>query len=177
MCGVYPTTVANWIDKGILKAFATPGGHRRVGEKNLKDFLKSHKIPVPDELLHSPKKRILIVDDDKSVRDAMLGIIQTQKKKYETFTAADGFEAGLAVEIKKPHLVILDLLLPGIDGFGVCKIIKKHNKRIKILAVTGYDTPETKKEILKAGADDYMGKPFGAAELLKKVRMFFNEKS
>ncbi|MCD6311188.1 MAG: response regulator [Elusimicrobia bacterium] len=177
ICGVYPTTVANWIDKGILKAFATPGGHRRVREEDLKKFLKIHKIPIPDDISLPTKKRILVVDDDQSVRNAIEGIIKTQKKKYEVFTASDGFEAGLAVEIKKPHLVILDLFLPGIDGFGICRIIKKHNKKIKILAVTGYDTPETKKEILKAGADDYMGKPFGSKELLEKVRELFSEKS
>ncbi len=177
ICDVYPTTVANWIDKGILKAFATPGGHRRVREEDLKKFLKIHKIPVPEELSSPAKKRILVVDDDPAVRKAIEGVIKTQKKKYEVFTASDGFEAGLAVEIKKPHLVILDLLLPGIDGFGVCRIIKKYNKQMKILAVTGYDTPETKKEILEAGADDYMGKPFGRKELLEKVREIFNEKS
>lgn len=170
ICGVYPTTVANWVNKGILKAFATPGGHRRVTENDLIKFLKSHKIPVPDELVHSVRKKILIVDDNPDVRKAIKDVISTQKKKYEIFTAGDGFEAGLAVEKKKPHLVILDLLLPGIDGFGVCRIIKKHNKKIKILAITGHNTPEVKNEIMEAGADAYLGKAFDTAMLLMTIK-------
>jgi len=67
ICDVYPTTVANWIDEGKLKAFTTPGGHRRVSADDLKEFLKKYNMPVPEKLFSNGKKKVLAVDDDKAV--------------------------------------------------------------------------------------------------------------
>ncbi|MFH1352314.1 MAG: response regulator [bacterium] len=168
ICDVYPTTVANWIDEGKLKAFTTPGGHRRVSAGDLKKFLIEHNMPVPNELKSSGKIKVLIVDDDKIVLDSIVGILR-YKKKYKVFTAMDGFHAGQAVNEHDPALIILDIMLPGMDGFEVCKTIRKRNKEVKILAVTGYNTEENKNKILANGADAYMAKPFEMAELLKKM--------
>ncbi|MFH1957375.1 MAG: response regulator [bacterium] len=168
ICDVYPTTVANWIDEGKLKAFTTPGGHRRVRAKDLKEFLEKYNIPISDELVSEGRKKILVVDDDKIVLDSIVGVLQ-YKKKYKIFKAVDGFQAGQAVSEHEPDLIILDIMLPGMDGFEVCKTIRKKNKQVKIIAVTGYNTEENKNKILACGANAYMAKPFEMAELLKKI--------
>ena len=168
ICDVYPTTVANWIDEGKLKAFITPGGHRRVSKVDLIEFLKKHNMPMPDKFKDSYRQKILVVDDDRLVRDSIIKVLEN-KKKYDIYYAVDGFEAGQVVGLRKPDLVILDIMLPKMDGFRVCGLIKKYNAETKILAITGYDTPENRERILESGADDYMGKPFGMNKLLNKV--------
>ncbi len=169
LCDVYPTTVANWIDEGKLNAFSTPGGHRRVNGKDLLKFLKKYKMPVPEELLAQKsgfKKKILIVDDDPKVLRSITEVLKKKRGKDKIYTAVDGFEAGQAVIEFGPDLVILDIMLPGINGFKVCENIREKNKKVKIIAVTGYDTEENKNKILAAGADAYFPKPLKINELL-----------
>ncbi len=176
---VYPTTVANWIDHGKLKAFTTPGGHRRVNGKNLLEFLKKYKMPVPEELI-SPeshnKKKVLIVDDDPKVLKSIAIVLKKKTKKYTVFTATDGFEAGQAVIELKPDLMILDIMLPGIDGFKVCLTTRKKNKEIKIIAVTGYHDEKNKKKIMSSGADAYLTKPINIDELLNCMEDLLEKK-
>jgi len=168
ICDVYPTTVANWIDGGELKASVTPGGHRRINSVELKKFLKKHGMLVPKELQPAGKPKILIIDDDKIVLDSIVRILR-YRKKYRIFTAADGFRAGQAVLEYDPDVIILDIMLPGINGFEVCRTVRKKNKQVKIIAVTGYNTEETKTKILQCGANAYMEKPFEMKELLNKI--------
>jgi len=88
-----------------------------------------------------------------------------------TETASDGFEAGVKVVSFNPGLVILDLFMPGIDGFEVCRWLKNNpdKSHIKILVVTGYDTPENMKRIMDAGADGYLTKPLDTETLIQNV--------
>jgi excisionase family DNA binding protein len=167
MLGVYPSTIANWVDSGKLKAFNTPGGHRRVLEPDLMAFIKLHNMPVPAGLV-AEEKKILIVDDDPVLLKLITSFLKSAKKGYQIFTAADGFEAGRLLGQHDPHLVILDLKLPGIDGFEVCRQIKEQHSRTKVLAITGYDNEENRQKILKAGADGYLGKPFRMAKFLEE---------
>ncbi|MBA3065997.1 response regulator, partial [bacterium] len=147
ICGVYPTTVANWIDKGSLKAFITPGGHRRVERGELFKFLKKYNVTAPQGLIvrrRRKRKRILVVDDDNNVMKSIVKILENSIEKYEILTARDGFQAGQLVSDFKPEIVVLDIMLPGVDGFSVCAEIKKRSAAIKILAITGFDSPETR---------------------------------
>jgi len=170
-CSVDLSTVINWIDQGRLLAYKTPGGHRRVRREDLVHFLKEYRMPVPGDLVKRQKSRILIVDDERAVVDLVVRAIGKLKKKCEVDTAFDGFEAGRKLITFEPDLVILDLMLPGIDGFKVCKNIKmdKRTKHIKVLAITGFDTPENRKKILSVGANDYLPKPLEVNDLLARI--------
>ena len=108
----------------------------------------------------SSSKKILIVDDDPQIQDLLTQMLSVQE--FETEVASDGFEAGVKVIKFKPSLIILDLFMPGMDGFEVCKRIKGNpgTSQIKILAITGFDTKENRERIMEAGADAYMTKPF-----------------
>ena len=165
---VYPTTIAKWIDDGELAAFLTPGGHRRVLEKDLLEFLRRHDMPVPEQLGDSSKTRVLLVDDDPGLLRAMARFLGNVKD-FTIYKAADGFEAGTAVEVYNPDIVVLDLRLPGIDGFDVCAKIRKRRKDVGIIAVTGFDTPDNRKRIFAAGADSYLAKPFELEALRKEI--------
>ena len=167
MLDVYPSTIANWVDSGKLKAFNTPGGHRRVLPEDLSAFLKQHNMPLPAGLVPEETK-ILVVDDDPTILQLVTSFLKSGKKGYQIFTAADGFEAGRLLGQHDPQLVILDLKLPGIDGFEVCRQIKDQHSRTKVLAITGYDNEENRQRILKAGADGYLGKPFRMAKFLEE---------
>ncbi len=117
----------------------------------------------------SSNKRILIVDDDLQLQKLLT--VMFTFDKYETETASSGFEAGAKVVKFKPDLIILDLFMPEMSGFDVCRRIKKdpETSHIKILALTGYDSKENRDRIMEAGADDYMVKPVEKDVLLKHV--------
>jgi DNA-binding response OmpR family regulator len=114
-------------------------------------------------------KKILIVDDDPQMPKLLTTILSAHQ--YETEVAADGFEAGVKVTEFKPHLIILDLMMPGMDGFEVCRRIKENSgtSLIKILAITGFDSQENRDRIMGAGADDYLAKPLAKDTLLQHI--------
>jgi len=119
---------------------------------------------------HQPAgKKILIVDDDPEIRDLLSKMLSCVE--YETEVASSGFEAGAKVVKFKPVLIILDLIMPEMSGFEVCKKIKgdPDTSHIKVLAITGYDTEENREKIMKAGADDYMAKPVKRDLLIRHI--------
>ena len=177
MLEVVPGTVANWIDSGKLNAFTTLGGHRRVSQKDLFAFLKKNAIPVPEFLANSSgKKKILIVEDEERFLNLAVKAFKVFKD-VELLTATDGFQAGQLVEGGKPDLVVLDIMLPDINGFKVCELIKARNKNTKVIAITGYDSEDIKKKILDAGADAYLIKPFQFKTLFGYVETFLGLKA
>lgn len=105
------------------------------------------------------QKRILIVDDDSSILQFLTALISSEG--YEIDLAGDGFEAGIKIATFSPDVVILDLVMPSMDGFEVCRMIKNDpsTEHIKVLALTGFEKEDTQDEIMKAGADAFMTKP------------------
>ena len=174
-CSLSRGTVWRYIKSGDLRASQTPGGHFRILIKDLDSFIVERGMyPLANNL--SSNKKILIVDDDPQIRDLLTQILSAHK--YETETASSGFAAGAKVVTFKPDLIILDLLMPQMSGFEVCRLIKDapQTSHIKILAVTGYDTKENRDEIMKAGADDYMAKPLSSDVLPGHVAGLLNGK-
>ena len=167
------TTVINWCEQGKLKAYKTPGGHRRVQPQNFMEFLKTFNLPVPPQFQERMKGglKVLVVDDEAEIRKMVAKAFKRNFTGIRLFEAEDGFEAGKLVLDTLPGLVILDLKLPGVDGFKVCASIRADErfKHTKILAITGQDTAENKIKILRAGADDYLPKPFEVKDLIAKA--------
>ena len=174
-CSLSRGTVWRYIKSKDLRASQTPGGHFRILKKDLDIFIvEKGMYPLANNL--SSNNKILIVDDDPQIRDVLTQMLSAQK--YETETASTGFAAGGKVATFKPGLIILDLVMPQMSGFEVCRLIKEdpQTSHIKILAVTGYDTEENKDKIMKAGADDYMAKPLSKDALLGHVAGLMNGK-
>jgi len=171
MLNVDPGSVANWIDQDLLEAFRTPGGHRRVVAENLLRFLKEYKMPIPDELKRSPV-RILVVDDEPAVTRVIATAIKSAHSEYEVVEAHDGFTAGTLVATMKPEIVILDLRMPGMDGYDVCRLIKsqENTRHVVVLAMTAYASPESERRILECGARACLSKPLDMAVLANQIQ-------
>lgn len=167
ICHVTPPTIGRWIEGGKLPSFKTAGGHRRVWDIDLVSFLKTHNIPVPPELSGAVSLRVLVVDDEPEMRRFILRALAGHIPEAEVHEAADGFEAGHKIASLVPTLVILDLRLPGMDGFKVCATVRADPKlkNVKVLAISGLSGDDTRRRILDAGADLFLPKPFDAEEL------------
>ena len=169
-CDVTINAVKKWISSGKLPAFRTPGGHYRIERKDFEAFVEKYKLHVKDRLLKEEKKKILIVDDEFAVIEFIKGALGAADEEYEIETAHDGFEALVKLGSFHPGLLILDLKMPRLDGFEVCRRIKAdpYTKDIRILAVTAYGREEMEK-IKKCGADLCLAKPLKMKDLLLRV--------
>jgi two-component system, OmpR family, response regulator MprA len=113
--------------------------------------------------------KILVVDDERAVRDSLRRALELEG--YNVELAADGEEALDQLESNgDPDAVILDLLMPGVDGLEVCRRLRRDGRRLPILMLTARDEIESRVSGLDAGADDYVTKPFALDELLARVR-------
>ena len=169
-CKVSSKTIINWIESGHIKAFKTVGGHRRIKKTDLEDFMKKQGIPIPEEELKEERKRILIVDADQIIVETIVQAFEEDEYNYEVISAADGFEAGLQVNYFKPHLMILDIMMPDIKGYEVCKKIKSDNvtKDMKIIVLSAYLDEEKFKKMKGFGADLCFTKPLPLPQLKKE---------
>lgn len=120
---------------------------------------------------------ILVVDDDASSRTLLQELLQGLD--YEVVTARDGQEALEEFAVRQPDLVLLDVMMPDLDGFQVCRRIKDHpeNRLTPVVLVTGLAAVEDRVRGLEAGADDFLMKPIDRTELLARVRSLLNLKT
>ena len=177
LCHVTPPTIIRWMEEGKLRFFTTGGGHRRVWDSDLAAFMREHNIPVPPELGTGAPLRILIVDDDAEIRGLVKRVVTREYPRAEVAEAVDGFEAGAKIYSFRPSLILLDLQLPMLDGFKVCAMIREDADMgdVKILATTGYNTADSGSEILAAGADAFLAKPFELSALSESLRKLVPE--
>jgi len=170
-CNVSPKTIINWIEAGHIKAYKTVGGHRRIKKSDLENFMRKQGIPIPEEKIISEKKRILIVDDDAIIVETIVQALEEEEYDYEIVSASDGFEAGLQVNHFKPHLLILDIMMPDIKGYDVCKKIKENEetKDTIIIVLSAYLDDERFKKMKEYGADLCFSKPLPLPQLKEEV--------
>ncbi|MBC8524178.1 MAG: response regulator [Chlorobium phaeobacteroides] len=162
-----------WVKSGNIKTSVTLGGQYRISEGNLEAFIVENQV-YPLLSNSSSKEKILVVDDDIQIQEVFTKLLSLNG--YQTEVASDGFEAGVRSMSFKPNLILLDLHMPGIDGFEVCRKVKENpaTAHIKILAITGYDSDENRDRIMGAGADDYLAKPVSGTTLIKHVENLFS---
>ena len=166
---VSPITVRQWAQKGWLQAQTTPGGHRRFLQRHVEAFARERGLT-----LHSVDDgalRVLVVDDDEQFAGFLVEAITSVDAGVSVEVAASGFEAGQMIRTFAPQVVLLDLMMPGMDGFAVCRQIKDDpaTKSIDIIAITGFYTPENAERIVQAGAKVCIGKPVNVDLLMREI--------
>jgi CheY-like chemotaxis protein len=154
-----------------MKAYKTVGGHRRIKKEDLDEFLKKNGMPLPEESKGEQKKKILVVDDDKIIVETIVQALEEDEHGYEMISASDGFEAGLQVSHFKPDLVILDIMMPDINGYEVCQKIKCNplTKDTKIVVLSAYLNDDAFKQMKEYGADACFSKPLPLEQLRFEV--------
>jgi len=171
ICGVAHTTVIRWIGGGKLKAHETPGGHRRIDQWDLVRFLKQFKIPVPNSL-GDGRFRILAVDDETKILSMMRKTFSKYPDEIEFCSTTSGMEALVMLGKSRFDLIILDVVMPDMDGIQVCITLKQNpdTAGIKIIVITGHQLLEEQEEYLKGNAECVIKKPFSPSVMLEKVR-------
>jgi excisionase family DNA binding protein len=160
---VSPVTVRQWAQKGLLEARTTAGGHRRFSRAVVEAFARERGMLAPDQ-----RASLLIVDDNRSFNDYLAALFRVEVPDLEIHCAYDGFEAGRLVVLHRPTVVLLDVMMPGVDGTEVCRRLKQDpdTAGIRVVAMTGYHSPEVEKKMLAAGAALLLRKPLTGAEVL-----------
>jgi len=169
-CQVTNDGVVKWIKAKKLKAYSTPGGHYRIRKSDFKDFLGRYGMPVDANFFTEEKKRILVVDDESTIVEVIsqaLGDAQA----FQVNTAHDGYEAGLKIGTFRPDLIILDIMMPHMDGIEVCKRIKgdPDTETIKVVAITGHPEQGNIDRAYRSGADLCLMKPLQIEHLRREV--------
>ena len=175
ICCVTPTTVIRWIEDGLIPAFKTVGGHRRVRREDLERVCGERGIPftVPTG---SEVGRILVIDDEPVVLDLVRDVVKELSHQFDVEVARDAFDAGRSVALFRPQLIFLDLMMPGVDGFEVCTRLKRDpaTTHTEIIAITGYYTEANMERILAAGAGACLKKPLDVVDVRRRVLEAFN---
>lgn len=168
---VTPSSINKWVEQGRLQAFRTPGGHRRIRASDLVLFLNAHEMPVPRELAPVALRRLLLVDDDTKLLKSWSRVLKSYDEVVEVDTADNGVEALVKVGSFKPHLVILDVLMNGLDGIEVCRRLKasKATAQIDIIITSGRLDDKMAAIATKAGATRCVRKPINFKTLLKEL--------
>ena len=174
ICKVSQQTIIRCFDNGSLKGFRVPGSRfRRIPRDQLYSFMRENKIPT--DALESGKRKVLIVDDDVELVELLKDVFD-RDGRFETRTANNGFDAGMQVKEFRPDVMVLDVMLPDINGKEVCQRVRsdKNLDAVKIICISGMVEQDKIAELIDAGADDFMNKPFSVESLLERVCALLN---
>lgn len=173
LCDVYPSSVLNWIKEGKLPSRNTFGGHHRVTREEVIVLLERLRIPLPDELV--ARKRVLIVEDDAE-QAKLLARAFSRRGTYDVETCGDGLTALIRIGQDPPDLVILDIVIPELDGLQVCRVLKSqpHTKGLKIIAVSGQKLPFSVKKLAELKLEGFYRKPLVYKDLLARAARLLN---
>ncbi|HOV33345.1 MAG TPA: response regulator [Candidatus Hydrogenedens sp.] len=168
ICHVTHHSIKNWIRQGLIKASRTPGGHYRILEKDLDEFREKYDMFPRDK--NSKRYRIMVVDDDQDVLNLIENMLG--KDEYEIIKVSNATEVGLKSIQLSPDLILLDFLMPEINGFEVCRALRANDmtRSIPIMAVTCLTKDSDIEHIFACGADEYLAKPFKVDQLREKVK-------
>ena len=169
ICKVSQQTIIRCFDSGKLHGFRVPGSRfRRIPRANLLQFMKDNDIPR--ELLDSGKYKVLVVDDDPEIVELMVDVLE-RDGRFEVRTATTGYDAGILTQEYQPELLILDYMLPDVNGNVVCKAIRENNalSHMKIIIVSGVVDKEEVDQLMQVGADAFMQKPFSIDALVGRM--------
>ncbi len=169
ICNVAPRTVSKWFDSGQLRGYRIPGSKdRRIPLNSLIRFMKQHNIPLDG--LQSGKTRVLIVDDESEIVEVLQKVL-TEQASYEVETAHSGFAAGVVCEKFRPHIMLLDMHLPDINGEQVLKQVRDNGELqlTKVIAMSGKLTYGQAQHLMQNGFDGYLKKPFHVRQVIEQI--------
>lgn len=169
ICKVSQQTIIRCFDSGRLKGFRVPGSRfRRIPRDALVVFMKENGIP-PDAL-ESGKSKVLVVDDDPEIVELFVDVLE-RDGRFEVRTADSGYTAGLITNEFRPDLIILDYMLPDINGNVVCRTLREREEfaTTKIIIVSGVVNQDEINDLLKSGADEFVKKPFNIEKIVERI--------
>ena len=169
VCKVSQQTIIRCFDNGQLKGFRVPGSRfRRIPREALYKFMKDNGIPT--DALESGKRKVLLVDDDAELVELMTKVLE-EDGRFEVRIASNGFDAGMMVKEYRPDLIVLDVMLPDINGKEVCHRVRADTslEDVRILCISGMIEEDKVHELRLSGADDFMPKPFELDALIERM--------
>jgi excisionase family DNA binding protein len=163
--GVAQSTMRKWSDQGRVPAFYTPGGHRRYRRGDLEGFLARSG---PSRQQGGPS--ILLVDDDEGMR--ALVRVELERQGYEVQEAASADEGLAAIEVRKPELILLDVMMPHVDGWEMLRRIQERYGAgaIPVLMFSGQVDDDGRRQAASRGARGFVGKGFDLDELVDQAK-------
>lgn len=167
------TTIGTWIKEGKLKAYKLPGGRHRIPHEFMVEFMKEFGIPM--HYLDAGKRRVLLVEDDEALLRGLLKAFE-RDGRYEVATSSNGFDAGYKTRQFHPHVIVLDIKLPDLDGREVCKMLRSvpDFSDVKLIAISGYLSDAEIKDLDSVGFDTFLAKPFSSEDLISRVTELLN---
>jgi excisionase family DNA binding protein len=169
ICKVSQQTIIRCFDNGQLKGFRVPGSRfRRIPREMLYKFMKDNGIPT--DALESGRRKVLLVDDDTELVEVMTKFLE-EDGRFEVKIATTGFDAGMLVKEYRPDMIVLDVMLPDINGKEVCQRVRADStmEDVRILCISGMIEDDKIQDLRLAGADDFMHKPFDAEQLIERM--------
>ncbi len=161
--GVAQSTIRKWSDQGRVPAFYTPGGHRRYRRRDLEAFV-DRSGPVGK----SSGPLVLVVDDDARLREFMR--VNLELEGYRVREAEGSEQALAAIEDEAPELVLLDVVMPGVDGWQMLREMQERHGSIPVIMFSGQLDEREARQAQSAGASGFVGKPFDPQELLARAK-------
>jgi excisionase family DNA binding protein len=174
ICNVAPRTVSKWFDSGTLKGYRIPGSKdRRIPVAELLKFMKAYGIPF--ESMSSGRTRVMIVDDEREIVDVLKKVL-TEQTNYEVHTATSGFEAGMACERVKPHVLLLDIQLGEGDARALAMQLRSNDnlQMTRIIAMSGKLTDGQAAALKGQGFDGFLKKPFQVRQVVEAIEAATN---
>jgi len=169
ICKVSQQSIILCFDNWQLRGFRVPGSRfRRIPREHLFRFMKDNGIPT--DALESGKRKVLLVDDEADLVDLMKAALDDDGR-FEVRSAGNGFDAGMMVKEYRPDIIVLDLMLPDINGREVCHRVRADSslENVRILCISGMVEDDKIQELRLSGADDFLQKPFEMDTLLKRM--------
>jgi len=174
MLMVSTESIRLWAEKGTLKASTTVGGHRRFKSDDVRSFAKENGIDLYEIENEDSTLRILIVDDEESYAQMLNELLFVSLDDVQIKISLDGFDVATQLLSFMPHIILLDIKMPHLDGFQVCKSIKAGQGSlyadVRVIAISGNAVKEEKERIINLGAEACLDKPINTSELLKIIK-------
>ncbi len=162
------TTIGTWIKEGKIKAYKLPGGRHRIPYEFMVEFMKEYGIPM--QYLDAGRRRVLLVEDDEALLRGLQKAFE-RDGRYEILSASTGFDAGYKTRQFHPHVIIMDIKLPDLDGREVCRQLRTDSdfSEVKMVAISGYLSDAEIKDLQTLGFDTFLAKPFSSDDLIARV--------